>query len=414
MFTNFKYYFWVILYKIVLEVVYYVFVSPNYSYSGMVWEPSLVKFLFSNFALFLMLVVLPKRQNRPSYQLAQLFFIITVVPILSIFWQANLNINYFIYVVICSLVLFILIRVSKPFKIKFIKFETKNYMNFVNAICIISFLLLILFSIRYGGIDLRAFNFNDIYELRAEAEYSVFWGYLINWISKLLIPFCIVMYMIENKKAMLFFSCCLQIYFYLCIGYKSILFSVVFLIVFTFLLKRNKFLFGVPIFYTVAIFASSLLYKLTNNLFTIAIMPIRQLNIPGLLNFRHYDFFSHNPKLYFSEGLIGKIFGLESPYTIHSTFLVSSNGANANTGFLADAYDNGGLILMLIYTIVLGLVLLLIDSTSQGLDNSKRYTALMLYTVVILNDSALLTTFLTSGSILLVLFLYIVSSGERI
>ncbi|AGK55919.1 O-antigen polymerase [Bacillus sp. 1NLA3E] len=413
MYTNLKYYFWVMAYKIVLEVIYYVFVAPNYSYSGLVWDPSIIKLFISNLCFFLLIKVLPKGQQRPSYQLTQLFFIITVVPVLSIFWQANLSFNYFSYLVVCSLILFIFLRLFKPFRVKFIGFETKKYLNFVNVIFIITCFLLILFTMKFGGIDLRALNFNEIYELRAEAEYGVFWGYLVNWIAKLFIPFCIVMYMIEDKKIMLFISCFFQIYFYLCTGHKSILFSVLFLIVFTFLLKKKKFFVGVPTFYTLAITVSSFLFLITNNFFTIALMPIRQLNIPALLSFNHYDFFSKNPKLYFSEGLIGKVLGLESPYSIHSTFLVSSGGANANTGFLADAYDNGGLLLMILLTIALGVIFLFIDSISEGLNNRYRYTALMLYTIVILNDSALLTTLLTSGGIVLILFLYIVSSEER-
>lgn len=75
---------------------------------------------------FLLIKVLPKGQQRPSYQLTQLFFIITVVPVLSIFWQANLSFNYFSYLVVCSLILFIFLRLFKPFRVKFIGFETKN------------------------------------------------------------------------------------------------------------------------------------------------------------------------------------------------------------------------------------------------------------------------------------------------
>lgn len=418
-----KFYLWAAMYKIVFELVYFLLISPIYSYFGLVWKPNLLYFFISYFLFFILLLCLPNDDGRPSHQLISLLFFITVVPILSFFWQASQSIHYVLYVFLCYLLLSLLLRLSKPIKIPLIcigrigrndKLGINKYLNFVNFVAVISFLLLILYSIQNNSIDLRTLSFSDVYSVREEIKYNMVWSYLTEWLGRLLIPFCIVLSIFERKYRMLFFSSLMQIYLYLCTGQKTTLFSVLFLVFFSLLLKKGKFKLGVPIFYTVAVIGSSLFYIITKNLFSIGIFPVRHLNIPAYLNFVHYDFFSSNKKLWFSEGLIGKILGLNYPYDIPSTFLVSPvKEMNANTGFLADAYDNGGLLIMVFYTLILGLIFLFIDSISQISIERYKYTALMLYTVIILNDGGLLTTLLTSGSGILLIFLYILASEEN-
>lgn len=413
MISDFKFYIWATVYKVTLEIVYYSLVAPNYTYFGLVWNPSYIDLLFSYTLFAILLILLPKGQDRPSYQLTQLLFFIIIVPILCFFWQTNSSSLYVLYVFICCVVLFTQVKVFKPIKITFLRRSSLlKSISIVHFIFIISFSLLILFTLTYGSFDLRALNFSDAYEMREESQYNVLWGYLINWLGKLFIPFCIVSYFYARKYLMLFFSTLMQIYFYLCTGYKTILFSVLFLLFFSYVLKKKKFKIGVPAFYTLSIAVSSILFLVFKNLYFISILPIRQLTIPAFLNFLHFNFFSMNPKLLFSEGLLGKILGLTSPYSMHSTFLVSTSGANANTGFLADAYDNGGFMVMVIFTFILGLVLLYVDSISFFSKERHKYTALMLYPIVILTDTSLLTTLFTSGLAILLVLLLILASEE--
>lgn len=408
-----KFFFWATTYKIILELVYYFFVAPNYSYSGLIWRPSFSNFIISYLIFFCLLILLPRGQKRPSHQLTQLLFFIIIIPILSFYWQTDRTLTYVIYVTFCCFILFLILNISKPFNMKLLKIDTTRSLSLVNSIFMISLLLLILFTLIYGGMDLRTLNFSAAYDLREETEYGLVWGYLVNWLGKVLIPFCIVMYTLKNKKLLLFLSCIMQIYLYLCTGNKSTLFSVLFLVFFTFVLKKNKFLFGIPTFYTIAIILSTIFFTLTRNLYFIAILPIRQLNIPAQLNFVHYEFFSKNPKLLFSEGLIGKVFGINSPYDLPAAVLVSRAGENANTGFLGDAYDNGGFIAMILLTFLLAIIFLFIDSISQHSIERYKYTAFSLYTIIIITDTGLLTTLLTSGTLILLLLLYILASEER-
>lgn len=412
MFKNTKFYLWNLIYKITLEIVYYLYVSPNYSYSGLTWNPNSYKLVFSYLTFIFLLFITPKDQKRPSNQLIQLFFLTTIVPLLSIYWQRGEEWNYIFLVSTCYFILSMLLRYFRPIGKKDVN-KSKKMLNIADIIFGISIIILVVYTIGYGTIDKRAFDFEQIYQLRAETQYIGIWGYLVNWLGKLLLPFCIVVYMNNKNKLMFIISCLLQIYFYLCTGHKTILFSVFLIIGSYYLLKQNRWKTGISKLYTIFILIDSIYYILTGNLIALAMIPIRLLNIPAMISFDHYNFFSVNPKLCFSEGIIGKIFKIDSPYQINSMLLVSRTGANANTGYLANAYDNGGFFIMLIFTIVFAIILLYVDFISVNSKERYKYTALMVYPVIILNDTSLLTTLLTSGMGIIIILLYILRREER-
>lgn len=412
---NKSFYFWAIVYKIVLEVVYAKIVAPVYSAYYLFWNPDWKYFLLTNAMFVTLLIILPKEQDKPSKQLVQLFFFTTIVPLLSFSWVTSQGINYLFLVFVCSLILFFMIRTSKTLVVPLLEFESKmKPIKFVNLIFGISLILTVLFAVRFGGIDFRAFSFDTVYDLRAEQKSSGIWAYLLNWATKLFIPFCIIVYLTENRKKLFVTSSLMQVFFYLSTGHKTTLFSVFFLVGCTYLLKKDMWKTGIPKMYSLIIGISTLIYLVTDYLMSIAIFPVRQLIVPAQISIAHYQFFAINPKLYFSEGLIGKIFNLESPYAVHSTFLFSADGSsNWNTGFLADAYDNGGFITMIAYTLILGMIFLFVDAISRNKVDRYKYTALIAYSIIILNDGSLLTTLFTWGLGLLLVILYINASQER-
>lgn len=408
-----KFYFWAVFYKISLEVVYAKTVSPIYENTGLIWNPNFKYLALSYFIFFILLLLIPKGKDKPSNQLSQLLFFTTVVPLLCFFWQTSTGLQYVLYVTICFTFLFLFLRFIKPIKIQFIQ-KSKKPIDLVNLIFIVSIIILFLLKFKTGGIDTRALNFANIYEMRQENSFTGIWVYLINWVSKLFIPFCIVVFMINKKTKLLFFSIMMQTYMYLCTGSKTILFSIVLLIGCTYLLKKGKWLTGVPKMYSLIIIVSTMVHYLIGNAMAIAIFPTRQLIIPAQISIIHYNFFSTGYKLYLSEGMIGKIFNLQSQYDTISTFLVSSTaGVNSNTGFLGDAFDNGGLLFMLFYILILAMILLLIDSISRNSEQRYKYTALSVYSIVILNDGPLLTTLFTWGLGLLLVFMYLMASQEN-
>jgi hypothetical protein len=379
----------------------------------MILEPSISKFFLSSFMIIIVMSITPKNENRPSNNLLHIMLLTTIIPILSFYWLANQSTEYTFYVFISYILISSILRSNKMIGIKLLKREINLSIRIINVMFMLSLIILLIILYKFGGIDLRALDFDQVYELRSEAKYSGLWVYILNWLGKALIPLCIIVYMYKRKYFLLFISIIMQLTLYMSTGHKTTLLSVAIIIAFYYFLKRKHFISVLPKLYTGLLFMSMIVYELINYNWGLALFPLRMLSIPAWLNFIHYDFFSTNEHIYFSEGLIGKILGLQYPYSIPSTFLVSPNTANANTGFLADAYDNGGLLVMLLFSVVFSFLLLYVDYISSKSNNRFIYSVFFVYPIIILNDSALLTALLTSGLFIVFAFSYIYISEEN-
>ena len=104
-----------------------------------------------------------------------------------------------------------------------------------------------------------------------------------------------------------------------------------------------------------------------------------------------------------AENFIGRLLGIKSPYDMPASFIISGTSSNANTGYLGDAYDNGGIIVMIIYTIVLALILRYIDRIYFSNGGYKRslpvYVGILTYSMLYINDGSLTALILTGGLI---------------
>lgn len=410
---NINYYFWIFFYKITFELTYYYVISPTYSYYGLGVDVSLYKFIVSNFFFILMILLIPKSRNLPSTYLINLLFVTTIIPINSYFWLTNQSTNYAFYVFLSLITISVLLRNRKRFRIPLIKKETNYTPRILTITFVLSAILLGGFIIKFGGVDSRSFNLNMVYDLRKELSYSGVWIYITNWLGKALIPILIIASIYRKKKLMLLIGVIMQLVLYGSTGHKTFLLSIGLIITFYFYISKGSQPSIFSKLYSIVLLISIMFIKLFKNNILMSLFSVRMLSIPAWLNFIHFDFFSVNQKLHFSEGLIGKIFNLEYPYTIPSTYLVSPTGANANTGFLADAYDNGGVFAMLIFSFILSLLLIYIDSLSIKRSNVFIYTMFFIYPIIILNDSAFLTALLTSGIIIILIFYYIFASEDN-
>lgn len=401
-------------YKIVLEISYFFFVSPRWAGVGLVWRPQFYCFLIS-YGLFIGLaVLLPKGNSRPSHQLAQIFFVVTIIPILSLYWQAGLAREYAIFVSICAGLIFAFLR--------FVRLPPVALLNFRLAVRVVDIVLVavcssILYFFAVGlRVDPRTLNFNTIYDLRAEIALSGFAGYMFNWANFLLIPFCTVSYMRQRRWFLFFSSIAAQLLIYTMTGHKTTLFSLGIIIAFSYLSSQVNWKIAVPNVHAALIMTSLLALFLTHSVWPLAIVPVRLLHIPALISFQHYDFFSQNPRLHFSESMVGRVFGVQSPYAMKSTFLIAalngSPGSQSNTGFLGDAYANGGFLIMLLFSTIYSVLLSAVDAISVRSSSRSLYTALSVYIVYGLNDRALLTSLLSSGFVMLLFLMYLVASEE--
>lgn len=410
--------FCLLIYKISYEMIYANISSKIFAYSGLTWDPVVWKCVLS-YALFFFLALLPERKETITEYLLNIYFVFTIIPMLSLFWQSDRSVNYMLMCTTCYFIMHMgcyLRNTKKATRIVVGNFFER--FNISTMLIVVTFILILMFSIRYGVADLRALNLENVYSVRSEREFSGIWGYMINWMPYAIVPciMCIGLYLKNNLQIVI--AVVIQLYLFLFTGSKTTLFSIA-LILFSYYLVVNKKKF--INWWTIALsglnIITTFIYLWIGELMPFAIFPIRLLTIPASISNNHYDFFSNNQKLYFAENIIGRLFGIESPYDTFSTYLVSTGSGNANTGLLGDAYDNGGFLVMLLYASIFVLIFRYIERIYNLYQGDKKtlpvFVGVLTYSMIYLNDGSLTALLITGGLIINIFVLMQFGKRER-
>lgn len=394
--------------KVLLDFVYCLFISKVYFYDNFIVEFINYKYILSMLWFVIICISLPKNDNKPSSIILFLHFIIMILPIFTIYAFKNESNVYFNLV--CSAFCIECILVKKLPTIKIYKIKNVRYI-FYTLIGIITVLVYTSMIASNGIPTLDALNIYNVYKIRAEVNYPFLMNYLVVWQAAAINPLMIAssFYYKSYKTFLLFFS--LQIVIYLITGHKTYLFiSFAIIIIIYVLNKKNtmRLIINISIF---GFIITYILYKFRITMILGDIFIRRFLFVPAQLKFYYYDFISQNRFLHYSEGVIGKIFGFESPYNMNFTNLIADvyfNKPNmsANTGYLGTGYANLGFTGVIIYVVVISIILKIIDSIGKKLDNAL-VTGIVLFPMLILNESDLLTTLLTGGLMILLILLYL-------
>lgn len=408
----------IFLYKIILELSYIYAVSPLFYYSGLIYVPSISKLIISYIFTIIVVIILPK-SNKVSGYLLNFMFIVTIVPLMSVFWMTDQSISYVLmFLSVFALMIFITNTLPSSVKINYLKSEINifNKSFFVFTIFIISIGLLLYRLLFIEGINFDVLNFEEVYELRESININGISLYLYSWLGKVFIPFLIVYSLYKKKNILLICSIILQFSLYLSSGNKTILFSIVLIMISYILLKYKMWTYGFPLLSSIFIVISVMIYFLLGNVWFLALFVVRFLFLPSVISFKYYNFFDINPKLNFSEGILGDIFNINSPYNSSIGFIISQKiNVNENTGFFGDSFSNGGYIAMIILGIILSLILWLLNILANNDKQMMSFVVLMMvYPIIILNDGSLLTLLFTGGLIINIVLIYLFVSKEQI
>ncbi len=393
-----------VLYRISLDIIYLFWVSPIFAYSGLTLDINLFKLIFSYLILLSLIPFISRRATKVSHLVLRLHLIIIIVPMTCVFAMADLSSSFMIMIIVCFLVQLVISNSFPLIKMK----SLGNLRRFVVSVLIFISIITYGYLFATQPVNLSAFNFSKIYELRSSLEISNgLMEYLITWQYRIITPLFLVIFYLRNNKAGVLCSVSLQLLMFMIYPRKEVLLSII-LIYTMLMISKMKIRFDTFFIRTLIVisFAFGLIYQFFGNLMAFAVVPVRLLYIPAMIKFQHYDFFSLHPKLYYSEGVLGKILGIEYPYGIPSGMLVSGSNNNANTGYLAYAFDNAGFLGMIVITLIFSLILLLIDSMVVN-ENKNIIFSLLIYPMVILNDGDLLTLILTGGLFILLIFLFV-------
>lgn len=177
----------VFLYHLILDLSYVCFVVPYYGYNGFDLNLNPVKLAESYIWCFGLYFLLSKKEGNVSAFFLNLEFLVMLIPMLSYYALADQS-RYFMYLIcLCFLMQIAVLKIS-PIHFPYFK----GYFQFFLAMLLVFSLVVLCVAIIYNGIPtLRAFDFSNIYEIRAESRTPALFGYFINWVCKVIVPFCL-------------------------------------------------------------------------------------------------------------------------------------------------------------------------------------------------------------------------------
>lgn len=407
-----------ILYKIVLELFYVIVISPRYAYEGLVYHGRAWKYIFSWLIYAYMIFILPKQQEGIKECFLHVQFAVTVAPMVVFYALADKSTSYLLMtIIVISIETFILCRKEK-IHIGINVRGLQSYMTvFMFAFAFGIYLTILLYGGFYG---VKSFDLNYLYEIRKVAYYPRILGYFIGWLTSAVIPFYILYFLNKKKYIFSIMLIGLSLLLYMTVGNKNIYLSL-FVILSVYVVTHLKVLI-LGMYIGIAGICSTLMgmfiieEKVGLSIFTIigsSLVGERFLFIPALNKFLYYECFSEFPKVGFSDGMIGKFFGLTYPYNGsmgQTVYAYLNNGhlfeSNSNTGYLGDSYGQAGFWGMLIIGVLLAFFVKLLCNIGQNMDKGIMCSLLVLL-AVILNDGAFITIFLTSGWIILLLLMIV-------
>ncbi len=399
-----------LIYKFLLDLSYVIFVNPNYEYMGFILDFSTEKYFISFLCFIITFISLPKDESRPSTVFSYVLFIVSIMPMYTIYAFMNQATKFMVFTTIAFMVQCLILVLMPRFHI--VRIRNSKYFLYCLLGGITAFVYLSM--IRANGIpSLNRLNFLSVYEWRRNVKYPFLMNYLVVWQAKIINPFLITTSFLSKRKFAFVVSVFLELLLYLIAGHKTYLFISVAIVLVTMFI--DKFHFGKISSKMASLGVAFLLiwHLITKDIVLASSFIRRFLMVPAQIRFFYYDFFSKEGFTYFATNTIGSLFGVTNEYTVPVPVLISDiyyNAPNgyANTGYIGDAYMNLGFLGMLIFCVVLGLIFKLIDSLSIKI-GKELVVGLSIFSVLTLNDGALLTNLLNGGMLFLLLILYLYS-----
>ncbi|MBR5880249.1 MAG: hypothetical protein IKZ16_01060, partial [Clostridia bacterium] len=242
--------------------------------------------------------------------------------------------------------------------------------------------------------------------------------YLFFWMGKAIVPFAIVLLLHKKRYVGAALMGLVQLLLYMESGNKYLLFIMVPLLAVYFCAKFGHLIKLIYLGLGALCISLIPIYHLSSaggdvlGIKACFYIAVRSLFHPADNKYAMYECFSQYPKMFYSDGVIGKMFGLTGLYGGSDGQVVYAfNGgtfleANYNTGYLGESYANLGFFGMLLMAVLFALILRVVDSYN----NKKTFcvlSAVFATFIINLNDISLLTTLLSSGMIVVIVLLSI-------
>lgn len=396
-----------LFFRFLLDISYIIFVSPYFQYMGFNYDFNKYNYFFSWLFTLISIFLVKEEIKKPSDYFFMTAVIAVLIPLTSFVGLANKDLFPLLISIISVFFIYISLNtnVVKPFFFK--KFDNGQKIAFFVSIIFIS--ILVFWYIISGAIKYINFDFTKVYEYRSKSADLAAIGpmaYINGWVYNVFIVYYLS-YCLLNKKYYLFFlGFLIQIFFYGVSGHKSVFFTPIIVLGIWWYFKRYNSLLFMIIFFIILIVLSLFTLYLGNIEFSS--MFIRRLFfVPAKLFYDYIDFFSQNPKVYWSNSILSFFF--DYPYNDKFSIIIgeaNESGSNANNGYLSSGFANWGYWGIFLYSTIISFILRNIDFYAKsGLPLWFVLALVIVPLRAFLVSSDLFTTILTHGLLVAMLLL---------
>jgi len=408
-----------LLYSILIAFLFVKWVVPVYGYSGFTFAVNCVNIFLSMVYIGIISYFITIQVDGVKTFFSFMLILQVIIPMFCLYSFTEEFMSYNIYISI-SVVCFIVISLTDSINIDLIN----NFSNVTFSRLFLPFMTIItcLTLARYimlNGLGVFNLDITKVYDYRLLLRETMVGGfaYLDAWTVKVINPFCVVYSLYRRKKFLLIFFVTLQVVLFGFSSHKSVLFSAFVLVVFYYItpLLTKKKCAVVWCFILANLFPLCLYFK---DITGIWCGLFKRLFItPATLNFHYYDYCTVNGFLWFRGSFLRHF--IPPKYNINFANIIgleySGNIENhANTGFLGAGYAQGGFLVLIIYSVIIGVLISFIASLSKKIPSGLAVGITILPMSSLFTSGDLPSSLLTGGLLIALLLLYILSRDPTI
>jgi len=405
-----------ILTFLLFSTMYVKLVVPTFNFGGMTYNPRDDWFIELALLMFTLLL-LPNRITVPSNFYNWLFFIILLIPaaVLSAVQGSN---RYYLFLMFAALWLSMVFRriFSPLIQLRTVASEM-NYrqLPYYSVFAIVIVILVFLAVSVQGAFNL---NFAKVYDIRFDISENMPLAlrYLMPLASGTLIGYLAALSSHRKEVKGLILIAIMGILFFGFSSHKAMLFNPVVAMAGYFLFKMTR-----PHLLIMAVFSVmtiiTLLLPNDGSQLLGALFANRVVFIPSHINFYYFDFFTDNSFMLWAESKISLgLVSSELPMAVMNYIggLMTGNyDIGANTGWVANAYMNAGVIGIVIYAAFVGFIFALIDSWAKFYGKQLVGAAFLVPVNTMIMSADLLIVLLTTGLFFLLMIFLITTMRIR-
>lgn len=389
-----------------LLCILYIVEAPRYAYSGFVLNLNLsicLRLLLSVFLIFFVFIFLRINEDEPVMIIFYLLVIFYFLPLQAYYTLSDMTDKSFLSCSLTFIFLLFFIRKTKGIKLATIDIGV-NIKLLPIVICLFA-LELVVIGHAFWVSKSYVLNFDNVYVYR-EAYGDLInqdvWGYLNTATFIVVSPFLGMIMLVQRKYKLYMLVFLFDILLFCSSGHKATLFYFMLEMFLFFTLAKGNYKISniVNLNKLLSVFIVAVIIVLLIG--QIGVSPyiygltLRAFFVPAKLYNDYFQYIDTGFGMLTYQTIGANISGVSYSNIIGA---FNGTGASANTGYVASAYVLGGELWVVIYTLILGILLLLVNMLFKVLNDISNIVFILFIVpmIVIFTTSSLTTAFLTGG-----------------